>query len=116
MKDDRRQKGRPLTFLGLHGEFPSPETNVELRISPPESKVRTSCEMPNRLITLGVATDQELQSLVGRLSFTQTCIYGKMGRATLSPFYDKLKARYFRPKLDERELNALRRWSVALGH
>ena len=97
MKDDKRQKGSALTFLGLRGSFPSPLNGMKLSISPPETKTRVWCGMMGRLITLGVATEQELQSAVGRLSFAQTCAYGKMGRAILSPFYEKLKARTYHP-------------------
>ena len=114
MKDDKRQRGSSLTFLGLLGEFPSPQTDMQLRISLPPVKTSAWCDMLERLINLGVATEQELQSVVGRLSFTQTCIYGKMGRAMLSPFYEKLKTPYYHPRLEERELNALRWWVVAL--
>ena len=87
---------------------------MKLSISLPETKTHVWCEMMGRLITLGVATEQELQIMVGRLSFAQTCVFGKMGRAMPPPFYGKLKARTYHPILEERELNALRWWAVAL--
>ena len=88
---------------------------MQLRISLPHTKTLAWRGLLERLVSSGVATEHELQSVVGRLSFTQTCIYGKMCRAMLYPFYEKLKAPYYHPRLEERELNALRWWVVALG-
>ena len=115
MKDDKRLKGSGITFRGLRGDFPSPLNDMKLSISLPDPKTRAWCDVIGRLITLGVATEKELQTAVGRLSFAQTCGYGKMGRSMISPFYEKLKAQTYHPLLADRELNALRRWALALG-
>ena len=88
---------------------------MKLSISLPETKTRAWRDVLGRLITLGVSDEQELQRVVGRLSFTQTCVYGEMGLAMPSPFYEKLKSRTYHPLLAERELNELRCWVVAMG-
>ena len=91
-KKERKKEGSLCDFPRPPRGLPLPQSGVKLRISLPDDKTRTWIYMLKRLIALGVAADQELQSVVGRLSFAQTCIFGKMGRAMLSPFYEKMKA------------------------
>ena len=88
---------------------------MRLSISLPAAKTRAWIDILERLIALGVPTEQEIQRVVGRLSFAQTCVYGKMGCDIRSPFYEKLKAHTYHPLLAERELNALRWRALALG-
>ena len=57
-----------------------------------------------------------LETIIGRLSFAQTSVFGRIGRAMLSPLYAKLHSRAYNPALGEKDLTTLRWWVVALSH
>ena len=97
MKDDKRLRCQSLTFLGIRGDSPSPSNGMSIRISLPVDETLVWVEMLSRLASLGVSTEQELQSVVGHLSLTQTCIYGKMGRPMLPPFTKNSKPTFTAP-------------------
>ena len=63
----------------------------------------------------GRISHADLESVIGRLSFAQTSVFGRIGRAMLSPLYTKLRAKSYDPTLDLKELTTLRWWVVALG-
>ena len=64
----------------------------------------------------GRISHADLESVIGRLSFTQTSVFGRIGRAVLSPLYTKLHSKSYDPTLCLKELTTLRWWVVALGH
>ena len=70
---------------------------MKLSISLPATKTRAWIDILELLIALGVSAEQELQGVVGRLSFAQTCVYCKTGRATIDQSYGKLKSHTYHP-------------------
>ena len=64
---------------------------------------------------LGVISHGELESLIGRLSFSQTSIFGRIGRSMLAPLYIKLKTRYYHPLISPAEMNLLSWWTTTLA-
>ena len=70
--------------------------------------------MIDRVLELGVVTHSQLDPLVGRLSFLQTSIFGRVGRPMIPPLYIKLNAANYRPALSDREIMALHWWVTAL--
>ena len=69
-----------------------------------------------RIILAGSVTHKELESIIGRLSFTQTSVFGRIGRAMLAPLYKKLHMEKYFPSLSLIEATSLRWWAVALAH
>ena len=55
----------------------------------------------------GTIRFQELESLVGKLGFSQTCLFGEFARIQLRPLYRKLYDRSFSPHLTSDELSNL---------
>ena len=62
----------------------------------------------------GAIPRAELGSVVGRLSFSRSSIFGRFGRPFLSPLYAKVNGPYYRHLLSGRALRCLRRWSANL--
>ena len=58
----------------------------------------------------------DLESAIGRLSFAQTSVFGRIGRAMLSPLYVKLHSNNWDATIDLKELTTLRWWVASLGH
>ena len=108
--------GRKVTFLGLRGDFPRPDNGMTLEISLPLEKAKTWSAMIQKIIDLGVVGQKELESIIGRLSFTLTSIFGRFGRAMLAPLYAKNNAPYYHPLLSDRERNVLTWWVTTLNN
>ena len=49
----------------------------------------------------------ELESLVGKLGFSQTCLFGKFARAKIRYLYKKLRRRYYVSSFPAWELSPL---------
>ena len=90
-KDDKSQVDRALTFLGLRGEFPSPDNDILLIISLPEPKKEKWANITHEFASKGAISHKDLGKLIGGLSFTQTSVFGRFGRTLLRPLHDKLK-------------------------
>ena len=116
LKTRKTEVGWRIAFLGLEGSFPSPANGMTLSIRLPPSKAKTWTSMIERIITTGSISHKELESVIGRLSFTQTSVFGRIGRAMLSPLYIKLHTDTYFPALSLKEATCLRWWTVALAH
>ena len=115
LKMDKRMVDKALTFLGLFGEFPNRQNGNLLRISLPSDKaIRWEKIIPPYIASAQIF-HTELDKLIDRLSFSQTAIFGRSGRAILRPLYNKLTNKRYSNKLEHRELHPLRWWEAAIG-
>ena len=115
LKSNKAAYGRIVTSLGLEGDSPHPVNDMCLRISLSPDNARNWGEMISRILQCGVITHGELESTIGRLSFAQTSIFVRFGRAMISPVYAKLHSKNYRLLLEDRERTALGWWAVALS-
>ena len=67
-----------------------------------------------RILSAGFISRAELESAIGRLSFTQTSAFGRIGRGMMAPLYTKLRAAPYHPVLSDRGETALAWWAAAL--
>ena len=72
--------------------------------------------MIKRVVDSRFASHMELESIVGRLSFTQTSAFGRIGIGLMAPNYAELRDSPYRQALSTKESTALRRWAGELGH
>ena len=84
INDNKTDLGRKVVFSGITGEFPNSDNGTALSISLPLGKARSWSLMIQKAIGLGVIGHKELESLIGRLSFALTSIFGRFGRAMLA--------------------------------
>ena len=82
-----------LTFLGLLGSVPDPEKGLILRAELPMEKITKWSSITREHITDGRITSKRLEKLIGKMSFTQTSVFGRFCRALLIPLRDKLNLR-----------------------
>ena len=57
---------------------------------------------------------KELESLIGKLGFSQTCLFGKFARCQLRALYLKLRSKWFAPTITDRETLVFRWWVSVL--
>ena len=76
-KKDKAGLGREMTSLGLLGSFPGPENEMTLETSLPDDKKRPWAEMILRILRTGAISRDDLESLIWRLSFSQTSLFGR---------------------------------------
>lgn len=82
--------------------FPCAENRYVLHISiPPEKKRASWAALLSDFLTKGSISHRELLKLIGRLSFSQTLLFGKFGRTQLRPLYQKLHRRGYNARLTD---------------
>ena len=67
-----------------------------------------------RILTAGFIPHSESGSVIARLSFTQTSVFGVVGRSMMAPLYAKLRADPYLPVLSGRETAAVAWWAASL--
>ena len=92
LKKTKTDRGRRIIFLGLQGDCPSPDNKMLLSIDLPEEKATARRKTIGRILSEGVVSHDELESIVGRLSFAQTSVFGRIGRGAMAPLYAKLRS------------------------
>ena len=55
----------------------------------------------------GLISHKELESITGRLSYSQTSIFGRFGRALMQPLYRKSNAAFYQPALSPSDIRVL---------
>lgn len=85
-----------------------------LRIELPRPNALTWVAMIRRVAGPGLVSHKELEPIIGRFPFTQTSVFGRIGRGMSAPLYAKLRAFSYRQALSPKESAALRWWTVAL--
>ena len=114
LKHSKTGLGEIMIFFGLEGSFPNPHNDMTLSIALPEEKKTKWAAAINKIIQLGTITRDQLESLIGRLSFPQTSVFGRFGRPMMAILHQKHNARTFHPLLSEREVRTLQWWVTAL--
>ena len=114
LKEKKTEIGREIVFLGLRGSFPCPDNGMELLISLPETKRVRWCKAVRSYLAKGSITHSELDSLTGKLSFSQTSVFGRMGRAMMQPLYRKLYAPYYDATISDSDRIVLEWWAELL--
>ena len=114
LKAKKTEVGRNITFPGLCGSFPGPDTDMSLRIDLPALKKRKWSSLIRQTLRSGSITHDRLESLTGRLSFSQTSIFGRFGRAMMQPLYRKIYAPYYSPALTPGDRLTLEWWGGLL--
>ena len=110
LKPAKAEVGRAVCFLGLEGTVPHKANGHKLEIRLTPAKARKWPELIASFLERGCIGFQELEKLIGRLSFSQTSVFGKFARTQLRPLYKKLYNRFFRPTLSGQERFTLRWW------
>ena len=83
--------GHHVKFLGLGGWFPCRRNDYTHRISLPGEKRDSRAAVIRDFLRKGAISHQELEKLIGRLSFSKTLLCGKSARTHLMPLYPKLR-------------------------
>ena len=85
LKASKSKVGNEMVPLGLNRSFPHPPNSMTLRIALPKGKRRKSPRMIARIIETGPIAFAEIESVVWRLSFNQTSVFGRTGSAMMAP-------------------------------
>ena len=116
LKNDKTKLGDIMTFLGIQGGFPSPANGMTLEVPLPADKKTKWVDAITRILDIGVITHDQLESLIGRLSFSQTSIFGRFGRPMMTHLYTKLNAIRYHPVLTTKEVRILQRWRTSIAN
>ena len=106
LKHEKEDVGPHVNFLGLRGFFPCASNSWKLQISPPTEKAEARPAFVRSFRLRGSIHAMELECLIGRLCFSQTCLFGKFARTQMRFFYKNLRIRVFVAKFAQRELLA----------
>ena len=113
LKPEKTDKGPSLTFLGILGPFPSPANDMSLSVSLPDEKALLRGGPDRPLPLSGGNYSQGARGAIGCLSFAQTSVFGRVGRATFTVLYQKQNGKFYDPTLSDREKATLRWWRTA---
>ena len=114
LKGPKTEKGPALTFLGIFAQFPDPENGMSLTTSLPKENSSERALKIKACVDTGTIAHKERESLMGKTSFSQTSIFGRVGRAMMTSLYQKAKPPYYKPTISHREASTLRCWAMAL--
>ena len=104
---EKADAGPRVTFLGLRGFFPCRGNATKLHISLTEAEASQWPELIRTYRTRGPMRALELESLVGILGFSQTCLLGKFARTQMRYLYKNLRRLYYGSSFSARELSPL---------
>ena len=99
-----------MTLLGLLSPFHRKGNNFHLAISLTPEKRERWHSLIRPYLAKGDLSHSCTGKLIGRLSFSQTAIFGKFDRAQLRPLYTKLYRRVYNSRLPQLERDSLRWW------
>ena len=92
LKKTKTDRGKRIIFLWIQGDFPSPCNKMLLRIDLPADKATAWGNTIRIILSKGVISRDELESIIGGLSFAQTSVFGRIGRGVMAPLYAKLRS------------------------
>ena len=95
LNDIKTDAGKKVTCLGLVGPFPDPPNGMLLSIDVTDVKKEGRASRIGEFLVIERIPHKDLESLTGRLSFSQTSIFGRFGRALIRPLYRKLYGYYY---------------------
>ena len=79
-----------------------------------EEKKKCRADRLDEYVEGGWIAYKELESLIGRLSFSQTSVFGRFGRALMQPLHRKLKAPVFPGRLTHSDRLVFQWWAWVL--
>ena len=85
-----------------------------IKLPPPNAK--TSMATSERIIETGPIARKDLESVFGRLSFTRTSVFGRIGRSMRAPLYKKPHMGKYTPSLSLIEATSMGRRAVPIAH
>ena len=94
LKDDKTELGRRISFLGLSGHFPGPVNDMTPSVDLADGGKLNWAEKLEAFLARGSIAQKELESVTGRMSFSQTSIFGRWGVGTTQPLYRKSNSQY----------------------
>lgn len=106
--------GRNVDSLGLLGSAPGPDGDTTLSSELTEEKKRLRSDRSDGFAAQGWISHKELESLIGRLSFSHTSMSGRFGRALMPPLRRKLNAPAYQGKLPRPDIKVFQRWAGVL--
>ena len=107
LKKEKSAYGDRLVSLGLEGFSPCKANNMELRVSLPVEKGGKWSSAISLTLAEGKISAHALERIIGKLSFSQTCLFGKFARTQLRPLYKKLYRHHYVATLTPRETTTL---------
>ena len=116
LKASKTDLGTLLTFSGIRGDFPKPPNDMTLSIRLPKKKAAAWATSISAHVSSGRISHADLESAIGRLSATQTSVFGRIGRERIFTLYAQLHSRNYDATPDINELTTVRWRVVALGH
>ena len=94
-------------FLGLLGSLPDHRKGLILSIELPQGEIVKWSQIIRDHIADGRITSKQIGKLIGELSFAQTSVFGRFGRALLMPLRDKLRETPYSGTLSTGEIGIL---------
>ena len=113
LKGAKSGLGRTSTFIGLEGHFPSPDSVATLSVNLAEDKKSLRSDRLGEFLRTGHIEHKELESITGRLSYSQTSAFGRFARCMARPLYRQLSADCYQSELSGSD-RAVLQWWVAL--
>ena len=110
LKLPKSEFGPDLNFLGLRGIFPSIKNGMNLQVMLPEEKAEKWALIIKNIIEQRTVSATELESLIGKLGFSQTQLFGKFSRAMFRDLYRKLNRKSHTPQISTGEQETLKWW------
>ena len=95
LNDIKTKVWMDVTFLGLEGPFPDPSNGILPPIDLTGGKKQNWATLIQEFLNNERIPQKELESLTCRLSFSQTSILGRFGRAATQQLYRKLYGYYY---------------------
>ena len=114
LKIEKSSMGNFNSFLGLDATFPAPDNRMTLSLSLSVDKAIRWAGLIERILRDNLITHTTLESLLGRLVFAQTAVFGKFARAMLKPLYIKFYAPRYNSRLTPAIIRNLTWWISAL--
>ena len=103
LETSNSEVGPAIAFLGLQGAFPNREVRGTLQICLPQAKKSSWSALIRSYLAQNRIDFQELERLIGRLSFSQTMRLGEFARTQLRPLYQKQYRRVYNDTLSAEE-------------
>ena len=113
LKNGKTEIGQSVTFLGLFGSFPAECNGGRLSVRLTDEKARNWAKSIELILAGGWVSYPCLEGLIGKLSFSQTAMFGKFARPQMRALYRKLYRKSYAPSLESREVAALK-WRMAI--
>ena len=110
----KTEVGRRITFLDMEGFPPGRDNGMKLSIDLAASKKQKWDKRISEFLAAWSISHKELGSLAGRLSFSQTAICGRFGRALMQPLYRKANAPYYQCALSGEDVKVRQWWEGML--